>query len=289
VSGVQPFNAGSIRNTGWEMLLRGTPYRSDLVAVDLALNFATNDNKILDLGMPGFTFVPVAGTLYMRHQQGYPVGSWFERKVVAAQLNASGAPIANTVMCDNGSGGQMLCAGADLIYGNADDAPALFLGRGVPKNEGSISSTVTLWNRLRLYGQVDFKTGFKKLDGNTRLRCWFFNRPCREVYFPLEYDPLRIAMVQSGQNLPEFFITDASFTKFREFTISYTVPDRFTRLANVSRASLALSGRNLKTWTDYPGEVETTYLYGPRGGHSTWDQTILPQLTQWVVTVNLGF
>jgi TonB-linked SusC/RagA family outer membrane protein len=291
VSGVQPFNAGSIRNTGWEVLLRGTPYRSDRIAVDMAFNYSTNDNEILDLGISGFTFVPVAGTLYMRHQEGYPVGSWFERKVVAAQLNpTTGAPITNTVMCDNGAGGQVLCAGPDLIYGNADDAPALFLGRGVPKNEGSFSSTVTLWNRLRLYGQVDFKTGFRKLDGNTRLRCWFFNRPCREVYFPLEYDPLRIAMVQSGQNLPEFFTSDASFTKFREFTVAYTLPDRFTRMANASRASISLSGRNLKTWTDYPGgEVETTYLYGPRGGHSTWDQTILPQLTQWIVTVNLGF
>ncbi|MDQ3949387.1 MAG: SusC/RagA family TonB-linked outer membrane protein [Gemmatimonadota bacterium] len=289
-TGTQPFNAGSIRNTGWEFLLRGTPYRTERVGIDLAFSFSTNDNKILDLGIPGFTFVPVAGTLYMRHQEGYPVGSWFERRVVAAQLDATGRPIANTVMCDDGAGGSVLCAGADLTYGTGDDAPVLFLGRAVPKNEGSFSSTVTLWNRIRLYGQVDFKTGWKKLDGNTRVRCWFFNRPCREVYFPLEYDPKRIAMVESNRNLPEFFISDASFTKFREFTVSYAVPEGLSRRANVNRASISLSGRNLKTWTNYPGgEVETTYLYGPRGGHSAWDQTILPQLTQWLVTVNLGF
>jgi hypothetical protein len=54
---------------------------------------------------------------------------------------------------------------------------------------------------------------------------------------------------------------------------------------------VSVSGRNLKTWTNYSGlEPEAFFLSGTRGGqHSVWEQTTLPQLTQWLVTVNFGF
>jgi TonB-linked SusC/RagA family outer membrane protein len=289
VSGVQPFNAGSIRNSGWEVLLRGTPYRGRIAALDLSFSYANNDNEILDLGTPGLSFV-TAGTA-LRHQVGYAAGSWFEQRVVSAVLDANGNAIVSQVMCDNGQGGTAVCAGADGVYGNNDDAPNVFLGRTVPKQEGSLSGTLTLWDRVRVYGLFDFKRGWKKIDGNTRARCTFFGGRCRENFFPLEGDPVRVAQIQSNTNLIDFFISDAGFTKFREFTVSYLIPEQFSRRANLSRATVSVSGRNLKTWTNYSGlEPEAFFLSGSRGGqHSVWEQTTLPQLTQWLVTVNVGF
>lgn len=291
---LQFFNAGRISNRGLELLARGRPYERDPVAVDLTLNLSTNSSKILDLNPanpdPNEFVTP---SQYIRHQVGYPVGSWFEQRVVSAQFDPAGQAI--NVMCDNGQGGSMPCAGADGVYGANpatflnDDAPDVYLGRTTPKFEGGVSTTVTLWERLRLYGLLDFKTGFRKLDGNTRVRCPIFAR-CRENFFPTEFDPERIAGIQSSSNLVDYLIDDATFAKLREISVSYTLPDRWARSVAASRATVSLAGRNVYTWTKFRGlEPEAFFLGGTRGGHSLWEQTTLPQLSTWVLTVNLGF
>jgi TonB-linked SusC/RagA family outer membrane protein len=274
--GLQPFNAGAVLNQGIELLARGRPYDRGPVSVDMTLNLATNGNKILSLG-PGETFV-VAGT-NLQHRVGYPVGSWFTKKVVSAQFDSTGKAI--NILCDNGTGGSMACA----------NAPAVYIGRTTPSFEGGFSSTVTLWNRLRVYGLLDFKTGYRKLDGTTRVRCTFFGQVCRENFFPLEFDPKRIAGIQSNRSLIDFLIADASFMKLREVSVVYTLPDAWANAMRASQATLSLAGRNLHTWTGYTGlDPEAMFLGGSRGGNfSQWEQADLPQLTQWIVTVNLAY
>ena len=287
----EPFNAGAIRNTGIEASLRGTPWRSDRLTWDVALNYASNDNKVLDLGIAGQSFV-TAGT-YLQQHVGFPAFAWFEKRVVAAQLDATGKAIPSTVMCDNGKGGSVLCAGADGRYGTADDAPLVYLGRSVPPREGSISTNLTFLNRWHVFTMIDVKNGQKKLDGNTRVRCGIFGR-CLLNFIPTDArthrDTLDVVEMQSNSNLVDFFISNASFAKWRELTLSYDLPERLLARANVSRASISVSGRNLHTWTSYKGfEPEAMFLGGSRGGNASWEQTTLPQLTSWIVTLNLGF
>jgi hypothetical protein len=51
-----------------------------------------------------------------------------------------------------------------------------------------------------------------------------------------------------------------------------------------------VSGRNLGMWTSYQGfEPEAMFLGGTRGGNAAWEQTTLPQLRTWIVSLNLGF
>jgi hypothetical protein len=144
---------------------------------------------------------------------------------------------------------------------------------------------------VRLYALLDFKYGHKKLDGNTRVRCAFFGGRCRENFFPTEFDPKRIAGIQSNNNLVDYLIDDAGFTNLREVSVSFTVPESWARALRASRATVSLAGRNLHTWTGYGGlEPEAMFLGGTRGGDfSAWEQTVLPQLTSWIVAVNLGF
>jgi TonB-linked SusC/RagA family outer membrane protein len=289
-SGFQPFNAGSIRNTGTELMIRGTPWRSDRFELDLTFNYATNDNEVLSL-IDGQTFFNSGS--FTRHVIGYPAFGFWEKRVVAAQYDAAGTIIANSVMCDDGNGGSTLCAGADLAYGTGDDAPLVFIGRSVPPREGSISGTLTLFRNWRVYSMFDLKNGHRKLDGNTRVRCTpVIGARCRQWFYPLEFSAVEIASVRN-QNLPYYLMDDASFTKWREFTLSYDVPQPFlsrTRVGNVSRATISISGRNLKTWTNFKGfEPEAMWLGGTRGGNVAWEQTMLPQLTSWIATVTLGF
>lgn len=276
-SGFQFFNAGEIRNSGYELQARALPIDRPSVDWEVVFNLARNDSEVLDLGSDDLEFV-TAGA-FLRHQVGYPIGSFFEKRVVSAELDPTGKAI--DVLCDDGEGGAVPCA----------DAPQVFLGRTTPRTEGAFSSTLTLWDRVRLYGLIDFKRGQYKVDGNTRVRCTFFGGRCRENFFPQEFDAERIAGVQSNRSLVDFLIDDASFTKLRELSVAYTVPETLARRVGASGATLSLAGRNLFTWTDYGGlEPEAMFLGGSRGGNfGAFEQTTLPQLSQWIATVNFTF
>jgi len=272
-SGSQYFNAGAVVSQGIELLARARPYARGRVSVDLTFNLTTNSNKILSL-MPGFK--SVSPSTFIEHRVGYPVGSWFAKRVVSAQFDA--ALNATNVMCDDGNGGAVACS----------SAPNVYLGRTLPSVEGAFSPVVTLSDRLRVSGLLDFKTGYKKLDGDTRVRCTIFSR-CPEDFAPFRSDPIRVAEIQNG--IPDFYINDASFLKLREVSVSYTLPEVWGGALGASRAIVSFAGRNLYTWTRYPGlEPEAMFLGGNRGGNfSAWEQATLPQLTQWVVTVNVSY
>lgn len=287
-SGTQFINAGRISNKGIEMLARVSPIRRSSLDWDVSLSVATNSNKVEDLGIEGETFVS-AGT-FVQHREGYPVGSWFERRVVGAEFNSNGRLIAGSEMCDNGAGGTVACA----------NAPAVYLGRPMPEVEASLSSTITLFENLRLYALVDRKSGFHKLDGNLRVRCVLFLR-CYENFYPAEYlaeggDPAWLAQTQRGGAFVNDLIRDASFTKLREVSLSYSLPESLFARIGASRASLTLAGRNLYTWSSYTKgrnrgvEPEASFLGGSRGGSSaTWEQNTTPQLTQFVASLNFSF
>jgi len=279
-SGIQYINAGEIRNSGVEFLARASALRGNRARLDLTFSLATNDNEIVDLGLPGADFV-AAGTL-VQHRQGYPVGSWFDKRIMNARFDVAGNLVAGSEMCDDGLGGEVACA----------QAPTLFLGRPTPSREGSLSSTLTLFDNLRISGMVDFKQGYRKLDGNLRVRCVLFFR-CRENFYKEEFlgDPAWLATTQRGGAFSDQLIKDASFARFRELSATYTLPDSWASRFGASRASLTLAGRNLWTWTDYSGlEPEASFLGGTRGtGSAQWEQNVTPQLQQFVTTLNVSF
>lgn len=306
IPGTQPFNAGSVKNWGTEVLLRLRPIVRDRFEWETTIGRSTNDSEVEDLSTPASIldlrrqsacpgYVPgtsdpgscriqdfvlaSAGSLPPRHQVGYPIGSYFNKRVVSAELNAAGRAI--NIMCDDDKGGAVACA----------SAPSVFLGRTIPNSEGSFGNTFTLFRNLRLYGLIDFKRGHYKIDGNTRFRC-SVNGRCRENFYPAEYDVKRIAGIQAGTDvLPDYYINEASFTKLREISLSYTLPALNTRYLNFSRAVITAAGRNLKTWTDYTGlEPEAFFLGGSRGGSfSQFEQTTNPQTSQWILGVRLDW
>jgi TonB-linked SusC/RagA family outer membrane protein len=299
-SATQPINIGGLFNRGIELGVRGTPWRSERANLDLTASLSTNHNEITDLGLPGQYFIS-AGT-FLRHQVGYPAFAWFEKKLLRTSFDRT-TGVASNLMCADtlaNMGGKenpdptkaVPCATAPLVY----------QGRSVPPREFSFTGTLTLFSRFRIYSMVDVKNGHKKLDGNTRVRCGIFGR-CLENFanlpaaqltnFPTlktDVDSMRAARVQSNSTIVDYLITQANFGRWRELSFSYDVPNRYAQMARASRASLSVSGRNLKLWTNYQGfEPEAMFLGGSRGGNAAWEQTTLPQLTSWVVTLILGF
>jgi TonB-linked SusC/RagA family outer membrane protein len=276
--GRQFINVGEIRNRGVELLVRGSPVQARNVALDLTFSLATNDNEITDLG----DFPVVQAGTFLQHREGYPVGSWFEKRIVGAQFDAAGKLVAGSEVCDDGEGGQVACG----------SAPLLFLGRPTPELEGAFTPVLTLFGNLRLQALVDFKRGHYKMDGDLRVRCVLFLR-CRENFYPAEFvdDPAWLAQTQRAGAYVTDLIRDASFTRFRELSATYTLPQRWSGRFGASAASVTLAGRNLYTWTEYSGmDPEASFLGGSRGGQSAaWEQNVTPQLQQLVATFNVSF
>ena len=83
-----------------------------------------------------------------------------------------------------------------LLPAGALVAPRVFLGNSVPTREGSFNAGATLYRAFRVNAFVDYRGGYKKLDGNRRVRCNLFFL-CEENYYPDRFDPVTIASVPS--------------------------------------------------------------------------------------------
>jgi TonB-linked SusC/RagA family outer membrane protein len=278
--GTQLVNAGKLSKHGNELMLRATPYTSARTTWDLTFSTATNNSKVVDLG--GATFISPSANV--RHTVGYPVGAWWGKRVVDATVDPTTGALVSVggvpqVFCDPGPGG-----GAAVLCGSA---PLVFLGSTVPTREGAFTSTLSFFQNFSIYTLIDFKGGYKKLDGNRRVRCHLFIE-CRENYYPKEFSPAIVGAVSSSAYVSDL-INDASYTKLREISLSYNLPGSFATRLGAARASVSIAGRNLHTWTNYKGlEPEASFQGGTRG-FGQWEQDVTPQLRSYIGTLRLNF
>jgi TonB-dependent starch-binding outer membrane protein SusC len=279
-------NVGEIRNRGFEVLVRATPVATRRFSWEATVSLAQNDNEVLFINDEEDRIV-VSSDFGVEHRVGYPLGAWFHRRVVSAEFDADGRHIKSSMMCDDGNGGATPC-----YSGTTPVAPYVYLGRGDPRHEGTFSSTFTIGERIRLYGLLDFKTGFKKWDHINRVRC-SLNNICHENVEPLQYvqsEPLRLAAYQNAAQMGAEYIRDSKFMRLREISATYLVPPAFAQRFGASRASINLAARNLHTWTPWTGQdPEARFLSGARGGFGPLEQNHLPQLTSFVTTINFSF
>ena len=272
--GTQLVNAGKLTKHGFEAMVRATPVSNETTTWDVNFSIGTNHTKVVDLG--GAQFITPGGNV--QHHVGYPVGSWFGKRVVDATIDPT-TGLATAVFCDPGTAG-----GAPVLCGSA---PVVYLGNTTPTSEGAFGSTLTFLKNFSLFTLVDFKRGYSKLDGNRRVRCHLFNL-CRENYFPKEFSPVTVGTITSGAYLGDL-VNDASYTKLREISLNYNLPAPFASRFGASRAAINLAGRNLHTWTNYSGlEPEASFQGGSRG-FGQWEQAVTPQLRSWIATLRLTY
>jgi len=274
-AGTRFTNIGEVRSQGIELQLRGTVLNRNNFSLDATLNLSRNMNEVVDLG--GAEFI---GTGNIRHQVGYPVGSYWDYRIVSAEFTPEGRT--TNAMCDDGKGGVTPCLNAT----GGVIAPRVFYGRTDPANEGSFGTTATLFQRLRLYALVDWKTGNTQFNNNIRARCQVF-RLCLENLNPLDYDPVLIAQYDSPNLLRNFVYGDASFAKLRELSASYTLPTTWAQSLRTSAATLTVSGRNLHTWTKWGGIDPESFFVVEQ--FSRLEQAQVPPLQQFLASLNLTF
>lgn len=265
-------NLGEIMNQGIELQLRGSPILSERTAWNLVFNLATNDNEIVSLGLEDAEYLEF-GIARNRHQPGYPVNAYFSRKIVSAEHGPDGYPI--NILCADGEGGAVACS----------EAPRLYAGRPDPNVEGSFTSTLTLFNRITLFGMLDFKAGHSIWSSS--LWCPGI-LGCEDEVYPERFDPVYAASSVLGITDDARWVTDVSFAKFRELSLRYALPDDWARGFGASRASITVAGRNLYTWTPFKGLDPENVASFARSGLQ-FEQNEVPQLAQFITTVNVSF
>lgn len=211
---------------------------------------------------------------------GYPINGLWAKRVVSADRDATtNLPI--NILCQ-GPPGQAPVACAT--------APFVFMGPSTPKLFGAVANTFGIGKDIRLFALVDFRRGHRVWNQNELIRCNGLAgaQLCRANYFPLEYSPVQLANYVGNAlatgNVAQTF-QDASFVKLREVSASYTLPSRFA--PRVSRASVTLAARELRTWTKYAGLDPESVTPSAAFGTGAVDQAVTPPLTRLIATLNL--
>ncbi len=85
------------------------------------------------------------------------------------------------------------------------------------------------------------------------------------------------------------YLYDTTYLKLREITVSYQVPQRFVESLRLRNARVSLSGRNLLTFTDYPGMDPEVSNFGSQAIGRNIDVAPYPPSQQFWFSINLGF
>jgi len=276
-TGTQYKNLGQVNNHGIELQASVQVLRGQNFAWEIAGNFATAHNEIINLGLGGIpSEITTAG---QANQVGFPIESYFSRKVVSATIDPTTGAASN-VMCQGNGGAPVDCATAPFVY----------IGSVTPTSTGSIGNTFTLFKKLRLYALVDWKHGNRLQNAVEELRCagLIGIGLCDVNYHPTKYSPQYVAEASVGSyvgQMQDVFFQDASFVKLREVSATYSLPDHL--FPGIQHASFTLAARELALWTKYRGPDPEVNLFN--SGLLSADQAVLPPLSRIVATLNLTF
>ena len=281
--GSQFLNVGEVANKGLELGINTTPVRRENVSWNLAFTLATNDNEILELG--GVTIPPAT---FNEQVEGFPINGIFLKRVVSAEYDGSGK--LTNVLCDGGTGPSGKDSGGAAVA--CATAPTVFWGGPLPKWQGSLSTTVTLFGDLRLYALADYQGGHWRTNGDVAASHLFFaNSRCINER-PI-CDPELAAYASQGQ-VWQTGTMKAGFAKLRTLSATYTLPSSIVGRVGASRGTFTLAGHNLaRLWTAEDskyGHRITDPEIGKEGtALDTYNQELWPQFTTITTSLRLSF
>lgn len=257
-------NIGNVRNSGFEVVYNQKVITSDKIGFDFVLTGSTNKNELITLG-EGVSPIPTGNRNTQLNSPGFPLyGLW-----------------GRTYTYNDANGDGILVAG-EMTYGANQ-----FIGPTFPTREVAFTPTLELLGRkLRISGQMDSKWGMKKLNNTKRHQCQA-GISCQGLYqgAPLEEQAKAVAAAAS---IFTGFYEDGSFTRFRELSLSYQMPNSWAKALKAERWNLVLTGRNLGVWTPFTGvDPETTVGNGDQRGNEEFFST--PPMRYFTFRMNFNF
>ncbi len=214
-------NVGQINNKGFELSLTATPLQTRLLTWDSRLGVATNANKLVKFGYAADTLFYGLTSLNQRTVPGYPLaGYWVHDPVFNATTNGY------------------------------DAGPARYLGPSMPTREISFSNTFTIKRNLQVFALLDYKGGNYLLDQTSERLCQI--GICKEVNDP-SVSAQQKAMLEAPLSSNDAMWTyRADFIKFRDLSLTYTLPSAWMQRLGSDRTTLTVAGHNLGfLWKPY--------------------------------------
>ncbi len=275
---------------------------------------ATNFGAALPAVPEGFLPLDKAGIFQAlgRDASNIPNGTFAERELVLDYLNSLTPGSASL----NELNSMVLLADKN----NNGDPLDHFLGKPTPDWQGSFGGSVDFKN-FRLYTLFEYKTGnfyvnnltdgFRQrsasIGRNTpaaaRVERDFITGGVDSGYQPQNSGDVRLAAAEewignllaldpfAGLNT----IQQADFIRWREVSLSYTVPQSIADKLSVRNLSFSVSGRNLMLWSKYPGIDPEVNAIGRSGGSDLENNFLLgtdawnmPIPRRFIFTLNVG-
>ena len=240
---------------------------SQTVGWDATISIARNTNKLLKLGVPPI----VQGEIQQR--EGYPLFGFWDRPITGYNdANGNGIIEVNEVTV------------ADT---------ALYLGSSIPRTIVTLNAGFNFLrnHRLRLSGQFDYRGDWKAYNLTERFRCVGAGFNCAGVNNPNSPFAEQARAVAAGSSALGFsqagYITDGTFLRLREASLTYTAPDVWARTIHAQSMQFSLTGRNLLKWTNYDG-IDPE-LNGNGQSDTPDDFLTAPPIRTLAVRVSLGF
>jgi hypothetical protein len=197
---------------------------------DWQLTLGTNQNEITRLAEP--IHFGVDGRS-QRHQEGYPFAAYFTRHYF---LN-------------------------DEDEVESTEEP-VYLGHPTPDFDGSLSTSVTLFDRVTLFAELGFAGGHQNFNGTEEFRCGLlggglYGGTC-DAIFEEDAEGERTAEARikaAAASDVEFgpWIEDADFARLRTLSARVEIPAEWLALVGATRGSFTLAGENLALFTGYSG------------------------------------
>jgi TonB-linked SusC/RagA family outer membrane protein len=314
--GAQLQNAGVIENDGWELGIDLKPISLKDFKWDVGVIYARNESLVKDLrsDVSGAERVGLGGFVSANAQafEGQPYGVIFGEDFIRF---GRGSTVKGVNIDESFTGWKP----GDLYIGD-DGFPVLdpqerVIGDPNPDWTGSVRNTFTLFNKVRISALIDIKNGGDVWNG-TKGALYFFGthkdtdvqyiddngqeqRGKREVFegvgpgagteVILDQNSWYAFGLGSGFTGPASqFVEDGSYVKLREISISYSFTGGLVRRSGLRSIDVRLSGRNLKTWTNYTGTDPETNLFATQNKQG-FDYFNNPQTRSFVFTVRFNY
>lgn len=277
-------NVGTMENSGWEIGINGTPYKSKNWKVDVNFNISRNQNMITEIS----EFVATESGNTDRNGQfkrflqvDNPFGSFYgyRFKGVYTDLDATKARDANGNIITGPNGQEVFMRfnypntdytfqPGDAIYedinkdGNIDSRDVVYLGNSNPKLAGGFGSNISYNNQVKLMLFFTYRLNYDIVNGTdmntTNMYSW--NNQSTAVLArwrnPGDVTNMPRAVYGAGYNWlgSDRYVEDASFVRLRSVTLSYNLGKELLKKLNLDEVRVYVTADNLYTFTKYRGQ-----------------------------------